>query len=66
MKLKMTLALAALVSTTAAFASTNPAAGYRLSSTDAVVLGLVSALLIAVLLFRAQVRKFARQQRSAS
>ncbi|TCJ19624.1 hypothetical protein EPD60_00440 [Flaviaesturariibacter flavus] len=62
MKMKMTLALLALVSSTAAFASTPPVAGFRLSTTDAVSLGLVSALMIAVLLFRAQVRKLARQQ----
>jgi hypothetical protein len=60
MKTKLTLALLALCAAPAAFAATPPATGYQLGTTDAIILGAVSALLIAALVFRAQVKKYAR------
>jgi hypothetical protein len=60
MKAKLTLALLALCAAPAAFAATPPVAGYRLGTTDALILGAVSALLIAALVFHAQVKKYAK------
>jgi uncharacterized membrane protein YccC len=61
MKSKLLLAIVLLISTSS-FAATPPAAGFSLGRTDALLLGTVAALLLAVILFRAQVRQYAKRQ----
>jgi hypothetical protein len=62
MKAKLTLALLALCAAPAAFAAKTPVGSLKIGTADALILGTVAALLVAVVLFRAQVRQYAKRQ----